>query len=193
MNISSCSWMVGRSRQVTHVQASNGHGGSSCEVSTCNMCVVAMPNETMTLTAGAHTLKAITSSNDGHYHNDCFFDISFNVEAGSSCSKTPTEIRLCSTQDTSGTCEAVAHNGPHGVNVCDDGQYTMQHTVTSDRRSTANEQQYVCTGKASGGWGVHQAHAHDCTATSPETATNQHMWTNSGHTYSCYFGCSGCV
>ena len=68
----------------------------------------------------------------------------------------------------------------------------MTHTVKSDRKPVANDALYHCTGKASGGWGVHQAYDHDCTATSPETATKAHMWAPNGHTYGCYFGCSPC-
>ena len=89
-----------------------------------------------------------------------------------------------------GDCRQVPGNGPHAVKVCNNGIRIIQHTKLSDRRFTANEQKYKCTGYASGGWGVHQAHDHDCTATSPETATESKMWTNTGHTYGCSYGCT---
>jgi len=97
----------------------------------------------------------------------------------------------CPTQNTWGKCVNVGYrNVP--VKLCDDGAYVMQHTVVSKRRSNANEQQFVCTGKASNVWGVHQAYHHDCKATSPETATRESMWTNDGTTNRCYFGCDTC-
>ena len=88
-----------------------------------------------------------------------------------------------------GDCRQVPGNGPHAVKVCNNGIRIIQHTKLSDRRFTANEQKYKCTGYASGGWGVHQAHNHDCTATSPETATESKMWTNTGHTYGRFLSC----
>ena len=63
------------------VQASNGHAGSSCQDSTCNMCTVCMPHITIPVTAGRHTLKATTSTNDGYYHNSCFIQIMFHVQS----------------------------------------------------------------------------------------------------------------
>ena len=92
-----------------------------------------------------------------------------------------------------GTCvDGGQHNGPHPVTVCDGGLYITQHTIESDRKPVENLAKYACTGKANGGWGVHQATEHDCTATSPEGATRTHMWAPNGHTYSCFFGCTLC-
>jgi hypothetical protein len=99
---------------------------------------------------------------------------------------------MCPSADVAGQCRTVSGNGPHAVNVCEGGTYVMQHTVLSNRRSTSNDQKYVCTGTASGGWGVHQAHDHDCTAKSPEDATMTHMWTSDGATYGCKFDCHAC-
>ena len=89
-----------------------------------------------------------------------------------------------------GDCRKVPGNSQHKVTVCNNGIRIIQHTILSNKRLTANEQKYKCTGYASGGWGVHQAHNHDCTATSPETATESKMWTNTGHTYGCSFDCT---
>jgi len=89
-----------------------------------------------------------------------------------------------------GDCQKVPGNSQYKVTVCNNGIRIIQHTILSNKRLTANEQKYKCTGYASGGWGVHQAHNHDCTATSPETATESKMWTNSGHTYGCSFDCT---
>ena len=89
-----------------------------------------------------------------------------------------------------GDCRKVPGNSQYKVTVCNNGIRIIQHTILSNKRLTANEQKYKCTGYASGGWGVHQAHNHDCTATSPETATESKMWTNTGHTYGCSFDCT---
>ena len=88
----------------------------------------------------------------------------------------------------------VAHAGPHGVNVCDGGMYRMAW-VKSDRRPVDNlgGRAYACSGSATGGWGVHQAYAHDCSAASPEEATREHMWPPNGETYRCYFDCVVCA
>ena len=74
-------------------------------------------------------------------------------------------------------------------------QSALRHGLCTgkvDCHFTANNTKYLCTGKASGGHGVRQAYYHDCEATSPETATKAHMWTPTGSTYGCYFGCSIC-
>ena len=53
---------------------------------------------------------------------------------------------------------------------------------------------YVCTGRASGGWGVHQANDHDCTADTPEASTLAHMFTKPlDDAYTCYFDCAQCI
>ena len=53
---------------------------------------------------------------------------------------------------------------------------------------------YVCTGRASGGSGVHQANDHDCTADTPETATLVHMFAKPlDDANTCYFDCVKCV
>ena len=93
---------------------------------------------------------------------------------------------------SAGVCGEVAGASAYKVTICESGGYGMTHTIKSNRKPVANDALYHCTGKASGGWGVHQAFNHDCTATSPETATKAHMWAPDGHTYGCYFGCSPC-
>ncbi|CAK0875241.1 unnamed protein product [Prorocentrum cordatum] len=47
---------------ITTVQASNGHGGSACQVSTCIMCDVNMPSQTFSLSPGVHTIKVEVDS-----------------------------------------------------------------------------------------------------------------------------------
>ena len=108
------------------------------------------------------------------------------------CKPSDTLYDECPAEDTVGTCEAVSHHGPHGVNVCYYGLYDMQWSPPTACTDPHPGKKFVCTGKASGGWGVHQAHNHDCTATSPESATSSHMYAPNGETYSCYFGCAEC-
>ncbi len=65
---------------VTEVQASNGEGGSTCQVHTCNMCPVSMPSTPLSLTAGEHTLRVDVSTKDGMYQDSAYFQITFSVK-----------------------------------------------------------------------------------------------------------------
>ena len=85
---------------VTEVQASNGEGGSTCQVHTCNMCPVSMPSTPLSLTAGDHTLRVDVTTIDGMYQNSAYFQITFSVEG------------VCDGADT-GTCP----DGWIGVNM----------------------------------------------------------------------------
>ena len=88
-----------------------------------------------------------------------------------------------------------AHNGPHAVTIWKDAILDLPWSA-SDRNGGVNpypDTRIVCTGRASGGWGVHQAHNHDCTAATPFDATVTHMYTPTGHTYGCYYGCVQCA
>jgi hypothetical protein len=123
---------------------------------------------------------------------------------------------ICPSWDTDGTCIKVPDTlATERHTICEAGSYRITHTITKeygkvtikghsqsalrhglctgkvDCHFTANNTKYLCTGKASR-WGGHQAYGHDCLATSPETATKAHMWTPTGSTYGCYFGCSIC-
>jgi len=60
------------------VQAQNGHGGSACQVSTCIMCDVSMPQQSFSLAPGQHTILVEVDSRDGLYHLGCYFQIAFS-------------------------------------------------------------------------------------------------------------------
>ena len=92
----------------------------------------------------------------------------------------------CPTKNVAGTCVVVPTQGPYPVSVCDNGQNVVHYT----------NKHYVCTGRASGGWGVGMAYKSDGTgysvgATSPETATRNRVFGPGGYTG--YFGCSSCI
>ena len=65
---------------VTTVQAQNIN--NVCQVSTCNMCQVSMPSTTLSLAAGEHTLAVYATTIDQLYHNNCFFEIGFDLGLG---------------------------------------------------------------------------------------------------------------
>ena len=64
---------------VATVQAQNSN---DCQVSTCKMCQVSMPSTTLSLAAGEHTLAVHATTIDGSYHNNCFFEIDFDLGLG---------------------------------------------------------------------------------------------------------------
>lgn len=67
---------------VVTVQAENGHGGSECQVSTCIMCDVSMPQQTFVLSPGPHKIEVKVTSIDHLYHQGAFFEISFGLDSG---------------------------------------------------------------------------------------------------------------
>jgi hypothetical protein len=66
---------------VVTVQAENGQGGSDCQVSTCIMCDVSMPQEAYILSPGTHKIEVKVSSLDGAYHQGAYFEIAFGVDS----------------------------------------------------------------------------------------------------------------
>ena len=60
-----------------------------CLVHTCNMCEVSMPDTTLHLDAGQHTLEIEVTSDDHRYHEDAFFEIDFSVAGVPDCRSPP--------------------------------------------------------------------------------------------------------
>ena len=72
---------------VATVQA---EGDGNCQVSTCIMCPVSLPSTRFSLAAGEHTLAVHATTIDGRYHNNCFFEISFDLGCTASPTASPT-------------------------------------------------------------------------------------------------------
>ena len=65
------------------IQASDS---DTCEVNTCNMCDVAMPEREMHLGDGTHTIRIEVDTIDQNYHHDAYFKIFFSIKEKDGCS-----------------------------------------------------------------------------------------------------------
>ena len=57
----------------------------TCQVSTCNMCEVQMPEQEFHLDAGHHTIRITVDTMDGFYHSNAYFRIEFEVKQAEPC------------------------------------------------------------------------------------------------------------
>ena len=77
------------------VQASDS---PKCEVSSCNMCDVAMSEREFVLPPGQHNIKITVDTMDGFYHHDAYFKIDFKIKAKenpcNTCKCTPLGILI---------------------------------------------------------------------------------------------------
>jgi hypothetical protein len=108
-----------------------------------------------------------------------------------SCSLASGLPAQCSAAATTGNpvCNKVAHNGPWPVTVCEGGAYVYPWQATKSQ-PTNPYPGMVCTGRSTGGWGVHQAHGINCNAKDPLSATRNTQFMDRGSGYTCFFGCS---
>ena len=64
------------------VQASDNN---YCQVSTCQMCNVAMAPQELSLSSGQHTIRIEMSTIDHLYHLNCYFRIDFSIKQPDVC------------------------------------------------------------------------------------------------------------
>ena len=138
-----------------------------------------------------NTIKTIKTIKTINFNDDC-------INSTLVLSTTPNRRQLSNLPEcpanSVGLSEQVPYEGSHSVTLWNNGAYVVQHTeISAGRHATANTQTYLCTGRAKGGRGVHQAINRDCDATSPEASTQFHLWTPTGHHRECYFGCTACI
>ena len=67
---------------IVRVQADNT---SICQVSTCNMCEVHMPEQRLHLVPGQHHIKITVDTIDNSFHNNAYFRIEFEVAKPKAC------------------------------------------------------------------------------------------------------------
>lgn len=51
-----------------------------CKVSTCNMCLTKMPKKMIDIPPGSHKFKVTVDTQDGQFHHNSFFEISFEAK-----------------------------------------------------------------------------------------------------------------
>jgi len=70
--------------EMAKIVASKEGSSTSCATNTCAMCDVSMPQKSLDLQPGSHTITSTTNSNDGQFHSGAYFEIAFSVP-GCSC------------------------------------------------------------------------------------------------------------
>jgi len=86
-----------------------------------------------------------------------------------------------------------AHDSDHEVFEFLGGEYYITEAKRHDQIAdpmNAGGDLYKCDVRASGGWGIHQAHCCDTTAKDPLSATRTHMFGPGGKGYAGYYGCT---